>query len=558
VKAIPCLSVVINTFNRAGLIGRAIDSVLTQDISDLEVIVLDDGSTDDTPRVVGRISDPRLRYVWQANAGLAAARNAGAREARGRWLAFLDDDDFALEGWAETLTSEDRDENVAVVCAGVQFFTSDGSISGRDTPHDLGSMFNGAHGLFLAGSFAVRRELFEDSGGFLAGMPVAHQTELGIRLATLATEQGLRVVPKERLVLGVVRRPPHERPVASPQLFYYGARWLLERHSKGFAGCRVARSDCEAIVGVSAARLGLWDDARRYLFRSALDAPARPRAWARLMGSLVPLAGARYWRVSESWAQHSDESPLTKVPAEPATPESLFLPWRYQRNSQASADSAGRAFWEGGTGENDVRYQDPVYRNAARVARRAGMRCILDVGCGSGHKLARHFGSRFSRVVGLDQASAISLARREFPHMEWMTGDFMEHETWQQLDRLRPELVLCADVIEHLEQPRLLLERLYTLLDSGSMLMLSTPDRDRLDVGPEGPPRNRRHVREWSMDGLLLLVEAVGFKVRSRKHLLPRRYSLTRTELNRTAWRALHLRSVPDRRSNLLLVLTRH
>ncbi len=86
------ISVVIPTYNRARYIGRAIDSVFAQTFADHEVIVVDDGSTDDTRVVLAPYMD-RIRYVFQANAGVSAARNAGIRLARSPWIAFLDSDD---------------------------------------------------------------------------------------------------------------------------------------------------------------------------------------------------------------------------------------------------------------------------------------------------------------------------------------------------------------------------------------------------------------------------------------------------------------------------------
>lgn len=91
------VSVVIPTYNRASVVGAAIESALGQTHSALEVIVVDDASTDDTPEVVRRIADPRLRYLrLAANEKSAAARNAGIDAARGGFVAFLDSDDTWL------------------------------------------------------------------------------------------------------------------------------------------------------------------------------------------------------------------------------------------------------------------------------------------------------------------------------------------------------------------------------------------------------------------------------------------------------------------------------
>jgi glycosyltransferase involved in cell wall biosynthesis len=91
----PLVSVVIPTHNRSGLLTLTLRSALRQHGVDLEVIVIDDGSTDDTAAAVARIGDPRVRYVRHATAlGVSTARNHGIEESRGDWIAFLDDDDL--------------------------------------------------------------------------------------------------------------------------------------------------------------------------------------------------------------------------------------------------------------------------------------------------------------------------------------------------------------------------------------------------------------------------------------------------------------------------------
>jgi glycosyltransferase involved in cell wall biosynthesis len=89
------VSIVIPTYNRARIIGGAIESVLAQTYENVEVVVVDDGSTDDTCAVVERY-DSRVRYVYQANAGVAAARNTGFAHARGEFIGLLDSDDRFL------------------------------------------------------------------------------------------------------------------------------------------------------------------------------------------------------------------------------------------------------------------------------------------------------------------------------------------------------------------------------------------------------------------------------------------------------------------------------
>ena len=90
----PLVSVIVPTYNYGRYIAEALESILAQTVSDLEVIVVDDGSTDDTQAVLGRFTDPRVRTVLQPNAGASAARNRGRKESRAPYIAWLDADDL--------------------------------------------------------------------------------------------------------------------------------------------------------------------------------------------------------------------------------------------------------------------------------------------------------------------------------------------------------------------------------------------------------------------------------------------------------------------------------
>ncbi|MCB0164421.1 MAG: glycosyltransferase [Anaerolineae bacterium] len=88
------VSVVIPSYNRADLLPHAIQSVLDQSYTDLEIIVVDDGSTDHTRQVIQDITHPKVRYIYQENRGLSGARNTGIEVSRGEFIAFLDSDDI--------------------------------------------------------------------------------------------------------------------------------------------------------------------------------------------------------------------------------------------------------------------------------------------------------------------------------------------------------------------------------------------------------------------------------------------------------------------------------
>lgn len=91
----PSISVIIPTHNRADFIKKTIESILNQTFDDFELIIVDDGSTDNTSEIISKISDPRLYYYHINNSERAAARNYGAKQAKGKYLNFFDSDDIA-------------------------------------------------------------------------------------------------------------------------------------------------------------------------------------------------------------------------------------------------------------------------------------------------------------------------------------------------------------------------------------------------------------------------------------------------------------------------------
>lgn len=96
---LPTFSIILPTFNREKLVTRAIDSILMQDYRDFELIIVDDGSTDETMEVLWEYCDPRILILQKENGGVSSARNVGLGHARGKYVTFVDSDDYLLQGF---------------------------------------------------------------------------------------------------------------------------------------------------------------------------------------------------------------------------------------------------------------------------------------------------------------------------------------------------------------------------------------------------------------------------------------------------------------------------
>jgi glycosyltransferase involved in cell wall biosynthesis len=132
----PETSIVLPTYDRAGLLPRSIASVLAQSDEDFELIVVDDGSTDDTAAVVAGFRDPRIHYVaLPLNRGLPAARNAGLAVARGRYVAFQDsDDEWRADKLARQRRLLETRADVGVVYADMHRVCADGRVLRHRSP----------------------------------------------------------------------------------------------------------------------------------------------------------------------------------------------------------------------------------------------------------------------------------------------------------------------------------------------------------------------------------------------------------------------------------------
>lgn len=123
-------SVIIPTYNREGIINRAIDSVLSQTQKDFELIVVDDGSIDNTECVVKKYRDSRIVYLKQKNGGAPSARNNGIKHAKGRYVSFLDSDDVWYPTMLELQKKKyDSDPDISCVYSDLEIITENGKKS---------------------------------------------------------------------------------------------------------------------------------------------------------------------------------------------------------------------------------------------------------------------------------------------------------------------------------------------------------------------------------------------------------------------------------------------
>jgi glycosyltransferase involved in cell wall biosynthesis len=126
----PILSVIVPSYNNAPWLGRCLDSILNQSFRELEVVVVDDGSADESPALIREYEakDSRLRGFLQENAGVTAARLAGVARARGQWVTFVDSDDFIEPDMYARLLANAAEFDADITHCGQKMIYSDGRV----------------------------------------------------------------------------------------------------------------------------------------------------------------------------------------------------------------------------------------------------------------------------------------------------------------------------------------------------------------------------------------------------------------------------------------------
>jgi glycosyltransferase involved in cell wall biosynthesis len=297
------VSVIIPTYNRAKLLSSTLDSVAAQTFRDYEIIIVDDGSVDDTAQQVATRTGP-IRYIWQRNQGVSEARNHALRETHSEFVAFLDSDDLWQPNFLERAVAElRRRPDYALVFT--DFISTDprGRIlrghrkrphAGRVTPQLFASTF------IHTSAVVARSAIIRDAGGFDGRLTHNEDYDLWLRLS-LRYPFGL--IP-EPLCLRRCHDDSLSHGGCSPDVLLRKADLLTRFYEGGggkeFISDAQARSRLAKLyysAGKALLRAGRRHDAWSALRRSLQIEPIRPKSWlwylrTRAGRTSAPLAGA--------------------------------------------------------------------------------------------------------------------------------------------------------------------------------------------------------------------------------------------------------------------------
>lgn len=280
----PKVSVVLATYKRQDVLPRAIQSVVDQTLPDWELLLVDDEPSDDTQAIAESFGDGRIRYLrHERNRGLCAARNSGIRAARGRYVAFLDDDDVflapKLERQAEALDL--ADERVGIVSCYEKIIRPDGTSVPRMLRLD-----GDVHRLLLRDDLVrmqllvLRRVLFDRVGLFDERLRAHDDYDMTLRLSRVSE---FRTVPEA--LVGIIGTPGsmstdvQRRIDALETMMVTHPEFREQRRVRARWNRRLARHHAE---------LGRGEMWRRHMLQSLREDPLSPPTWLSLAtGSLV-------------------------------------------------------------------------------------------------------------------------------------------------------------------------------------------------------------------------------------------------------------------------------
>ena len=302
--------------DRADVIGRATAGVLAQTFGDVEVVVVDDGSVDDSVAAARSVADGRVRIVRQEAAGTAAAITSGLGRANGEWCLVLDPDDEVAPGWLARLGRLIDATGAGLVSCGGEQRHPDGSFTAVE-PQPCTVPSEQVALCFRSGAFAAPRRLLVELGGY--GGPGDERTpaEVGGLLVAAVRDRGGRIVSTpERLVQWNARLPEADsgdEAVSGDRLRLHAMLQAIDALARTPIPDATMLARYATIGGVAAAKLRDRGEARRLFTLARRVEPTTAKHWARWLVACVPVVADRVWEPDGAAEQATDDEPASET-----------------------------------------------------------------------------------------------------------------------------------------------------------------------------------------------------------------------------------------------------
>ena len=288
----PKVSVIIPTFNRSKTVMRAVKSVLNQSYQNIEIIVIDDGSTDDTATILGLLND-KVQVHYQKNLGAGAARNAGIKYAQGEFIAFLDSDD---EWYSDKLEIQmkrfSKEPDIDLISTGTIFVDQSGKIHRIQSVERSGYLFEKllyTNEISTSSVVVKRKCLINNNLFFRTDLPCREDWDLWIRLSARCQ---FEIMP-DILVRNHIQK--NSRGSASPE--FLGQQYrviindlMMDQYIGSYVKNNINHIEANVLFVVAYLHYvsGNTNKARSYLLKALLKSPTKLKLWSVLAILIIP------------------------------------------------------------------------------------------------------------------------------------------------------------------------------------------------------------------------------------------------------------------------------
>lgn len=278
----PKFTIITPTFNREDLVQTTIKSIINQTFTDWELLVVDDGSTDNTEKIIQPfLKDERIKYIRKTNSGQADSLNKGSTHATGQFLTFLDSDDEAYPNWLEVVNNNIKEDTSVVSVAAMRKL-----IDGKMIYENIDTFnFSGEKVKIkvTCGSLFLKRHIFTDIGGYDPEMKSNIQTDLCYRLlAYLKKTNGKIEAVNEYLIQINIHDGPRirtnweKRRDGTKHFLQKNYQYILENSPQDIASSY-------AVIAFASYKLKQRKESLEYLFKAIKCKPFKPTNYLRII-----------------------------------------------------------------------------------------------------------------------------------------------------------------------------------------------------------------------------------------------------------------------------------
>ena len=271
------ISIIIPTYNRVHSLTDSIMSVLEQSVGNWELIIVDDGSTDETRQLMSKfLTNERVKYYFQENSGVSTARNKGVELSRGDYVIFLDSDDRFLPGLFSKLNEVDY-TSYDLICWQVLK-----KVDGKSSvwkPRKLEKIYNKITATFLAGSICYKKQVFIESGGFDPEMSFGENYELGMRISE-KNDLKIKILDQQFLFYNINNRIRESNSFDNRLDSYHH---LYQKHKAKYVKDIQSHSQINYLLGFIHEKLNMKAEAKKFYKSSFLINPLNYKAFLKII-----------------------------------------------------------------------------------------------------------------------------------------------------------------------------------------------------------------------------------------------------------------------------------